>query len=183
MNKSNKKNAIIISSDLVQDHEFIYPYYRLLEEDFKIEVCMLDGKPGNGYFGIPIPPNKDQKVISPEELDYSLYDLLILPGGVKSMEKVRLNKRIIEFIANFQKKETNIVASICSAAQLLISAKIINGKKISGYYSMKDDINNAGAIYTDELAVIDGNIITTAHYKDLGPWMKAVLAQYKKFNL
>ncbi len=45
---------------------------------------------------------------------------------------------------------------------------------------MKDDIENAGAIYTDLPAVIDSKIITTAHYKDLGPWMKAALDLYYK---
>ena len=58
---------------------------------------------------------------------------------------------------------------------LLNSAKIVKGRKIAGYYSMKDDLTNAGAIYTDLPAVIDENIITTAHYKDMGPWMKAVI--------
>ena len=65
---------------------------------------------------------------------------------------------------------------------MLISAKIVKGKKISGYYSMKDDIINAGAEYTDLPAVVDSGIITTAHYKDLGPWMKAVLDEYYKKN-
>ena len=60
--------------------------------------------------------------------------------------------------------------------QLLISAKIVKGKKIAGYYSLEDDITNAGAIYTDKPAVIDGKIVTTAHYKDMGPWMKAALS-------
>ena len=80
----------------------------------------------------------------------------------------------IDFISEFNKKK-KIIASICSAAQLLISAKVVKGRKIAGYYSMKDDLINAGSIYTDLPAVIDENIITTAHYKDMGPWMKAVI--------
>ena len=67
-----------------------------------------------------------------------------------------------------------IIACICSGAQLLISAKVVNNRKIAGYYSMSDDLINAGAIYTDEPVVID-NIITTAHYKDMGPWMREVI--------
>ena len=59
-------------------------------------------------------------------------------------------------------------------------AKIIKGKKIAGYYSLEDDITNAGAIYTDKPAVIDGKIITTAHYKDMGPWMKATLSFFNE---
>ena len=102
------------------------------------------------------------------------YDLLVLPGGVKALEKTRQNKTLIKFISDFHKAD-KVIACICSGAQLLISAKVVKGRKIAGYYSMKDDLINAGAIYTDEPAVVDGKIVTTAHYKDMGPWMKAAL--------
>jgi len=45
---------------------------------------------------------------------------------------------------------------------------------------LEDDIVNAGAIYTDKPAVVDGKIVTTAHYKDLGPWMKAALSFFNE---
>ena len=83
-----------------------------------------------------------------EEVKVSDYDILVLPGGVKAMEKVRQNKNIIDFISKFNEKK-KIIACICSGAQLLISAKIVKGRKIAGYYSMKDDLINAGANYTD----------------------------------
>ena len=83
-----------------------------------------------------------------------------------------------KFISDFD-AQNKIIACICSGAQLLISAKIVKGRKIAGYYSMKDDLINAGAIYTDLPAVVDKNIITTAHYKDMGPWMKAVIKNLK----
>ena len=168
------KKAIIITGNLVQDHEFIYPYYRLLEEGFEIDVCILEGKPVQGILGTSIPPNKDQIIKKIEEVKVDDYSVLVLPGGVKAMEKVRQNKDIIKFISDFD-KEKKIIACICSGAQLLISAKVVKGRKIAGYYSMKDDLINAGANYTDLPAVIDDNIITTAHYKDMGPWMKEVI--------
>ena len=56
-----------------------------------------------------------------------------------------------------------------------IAAELVNDIKIAGYYSMEDDLINAGAIYTDKPAVVDDNIISTAHYKDMGPWMKEVI--------
>ena len=168
------KKGIIISGSLAQDHEFIYPYYRLLEEDIKIDVCLLEGKPVVGILGTTLPPNKEQIIKKIEDIKVADYDVLVLPGGVKAMEKVRQNKDIIKFISDFD-KEKKIIACICSGAQLLISAKIVKGRKIAGYYSMKDDLINAGANYTDLPAVIDDNIITTAHYKDMGPWMKEVI--------
>ena len=166
--------AIIISGNLAQDHEFIYPYYRLLEADFEVDVCMLEGKPVKGFLGTTLPPNKDQPVKSIDDIKVTDYKVLVLPGGVKAMEKVRQEERIIEFISNFNKQK-KIIACICSGAQLLISAKVVKKRKIAGYYSMKDDLINAGAIYTDLPAVVDENIITTAHYKDMGPWMREVI--------
>ena len=173
------KKGIIISGELAQDHEFIYPYYRLLEEGFELDVCMLEGKPVKGFLGTTLPPNKSQKVKKIEEVATKDYSILVIPGGVKAMEKVRQNKKIIEFIAKFN-SEKKLIACICSGAQLLISAKIVKDRKIAGYYSMKDDLINAGAIYTDLPAVVDSNIITTAHYKDMGPWMAEVMNKLKK---
>ena len=173
------KKGVIISGNLAQDHEFIYPYYRLLEEEVKLDVCLLEGKPVSGILGTALPPNKDQAVKRIEDIKVEDYDILVLPGGVKAMEKVRQNLKIIEFISELHKQK-KIIGCICSGAQMLISAKIVSGKKISGYYSMKDDIINAGAEYVDLPAVIDDGIITTAHYKDLGPWMKSVLQEYYK---
>ena len=170
--------AIIISGNLAQDHEFIYPYYRLLEASFLVDVCMLEGKHVKGFLGTNLPPNKDQIVKNIDQIKVEDYDLLVLPGGVKAMEKVRQEKKIIKFISDFDKQK-KIIACICSGAQLLISARIVKERKIAGYYSMKDDLINAGAIYTDEPAVIDENVITTAHYKDMGPWMREVI---KKFD-
>ena len=174
------KKALIISSNLVQDQEFVYPFYRLLEEGFDVDGCLVEGEMVKGILGINIPPNKNHPIIKIEDLNYD-YDFLVLPGGVKSMEKVRLEKKIIDLIRVFDEKKI-VIACIFSAAQLLISAKIVKDRKIAGYYSMKDDLLNAGAIYTDEPAVIDNNIITTAHYKDLGPWMKASLQTYYNIN-
>jgi protease I len=168
------KKAIIVSGALAQDHEFIYPFYRVLEAGFNLDVCIIGGKPTVGILGTTLPPNKDHPVKDIDQVNPKDYDLLIIPGGVKAMEKIRQDKRLIKFISDFYRLD-KVIACICSGAQLLISAKIVKGKKIAGYYSMQDDITNAGAIYTDLPAVIDQKIVTTAHYKDMGPWMKATL--------
>ena len=167
--------AIIISGPLAQDHEFIYPYYRVLEAGFELDVCIIGGNPVKGILGTSLPPNKSHEVKDIGDISTDDYSLLILPGGVKSMEKIRQEIKLINFISEFHKKD-KVIACICSGAQLLISAKVVKGKKIAGYYSMKDDLINAGAIYTDLPAVEDSKIVTTAHYKDMGPWMKKTLS-------
>lgn len=176
-----KKKALFISSSQVQDQEFIYPYFRLLEEGFEIDVFILEQNYVSGILGTTIPPIKNQKLIKLDHINVNNYNFLVLPGGVKSMEKLRQEKKLISIIREFNEQNITI-ACICSAAQLLISAKIVKNRRISGYYSMQDDIINAGGIYTDLPAVIDDNIITTAHYKDLGPWMAAALKVFYEKN-
>ena len=170
--------CLILSGNLVQDHEFIYPYYRLLEENFVVDVALLGGKEVVGILGTKIPPNKDQKIIDIPDVNSNEYDLLIIPGGAKAMEYLR-QENIISDIINEFNDANKVIGSICHGAQLLISANVVKGKKISGYYSIKDDINNAGAEYIDAPFVADGNIISSPHYKYLGNWMKEVISKFK----
>ncbi len=172
------KNALILSGNLVQDHEFIYPFYRLLEDNFSVDVALLGGNPVEGILKTRIPPNKEHPVLSPNDVNIDNYNLLILPGGAKAMEYLRQDQTILNIIKNFYDKKI-LIGSICHGAQLLISAGVVKNKKISGYYSLKDDINNAGAVYSPDGCVEDQGIISSPHYKYLGDWMRQIL---KKFN-
>ena len=160
--------AVIITGRGAQDVEVIYPLYRLQEASYEVDVAVRGKQPCTGIIGIKIEPTKDI-----DDLNIGDYQLLVLPGGVKAMEHMRLDNGILGFIAAFH-ASGRIVASICSGAQLLISAKLVKGRKISGYYSMRDDIVNAGAEFVDGVCV-DDRIVTAPHYRDLGPWMAAVL--------
>lgn len=170
------KKALIITGNLVQDHEFIYPYYRLKEAGYEVTVALKDRKECLGILGTKIPCDNKCEIIMYEEMEcyYPEFDLLIIPGGAKCMEKLRQEQVVLKFIARWD-EEGRIIASICHGAQLLISAKVVKDRCISGYYSIKDDIENAGAVYVDEPVVNNGNIISCPHYKYLGEWMKEVL--------
>lgn len=176
------KKAIIISGELTQDHEFIYPYYRLKGEGFKVITALKDTIPCKGILGTNIPPDKDARIVDYEELNVDDYDLLIIPGGAKAMEKLRQEESVLLFISRFN-ATGKIIASICHGAQLLISAKVVEGRAISGYYSIKDDIVNAGADYIDSPYVRDKNIISCPHYKYLGEWMNEVIKEYENKNI
>ena len=90
------------------------------------------------------------------------------------MEILRLDNKIIKIIKEFNDKN-KIIAATCSAVMMLISAKIIKGKKVAGYYAWKDDVENAGGIFVDKPCVIDKNIVTSPHYKYVGEWMKGLI--------
>ena len=168
--------ALIITGNLVQDHEFIYPYYRLKEAGYDVIVALKDRKECLGILGTKIPCDNECEIITYEDLDfcYDAFDLVIIPGGAKCMEKLRQEQNVLDFIYEYVATGKTL-GSICHGAQLLISAKVVKGKSISGYYSIRDDIINAGAEYVDAPFVIDENIISCPHYKYLGEWMKEVI--------
>ena len=120
--------VLILSGSLVQDHEFIYPYYRLFEENFNVDVCLLGNQPVAGILGTRIPPNKDHVLTNLEDVNINNYNLLIIPGGAKAMEYLRQDENILKIISDFN-HQNKIIGSICHGAQLLISAKIVKGKK------------------------------------------------------
>jgi protease I len=99
------------------------------------------------------------------------------------MEHMRLDVELLNALATMY-HNGSVIAAICSGAQLLISAKLVRERRISGYYSIRDDIENAGATFVDAPAVVDARIVTSPHYKFLGHWMKAVLetAQASRFQ-
>ena len=70
------KRAVIISGNLAQDHEFIYPYYRLLEEGVIVDVCLLEGVPVKGILGTTLPPNKDQ-IVKKRDINIRIFIFLL----------------------------------------------------------------------------------------------------------
>jgi protease I len=163
------RNALILTGKYVQDHEYIYPYYRLNEAGYLVDVAV---------------PNKDEEVLTfngikvlatknISEVNVDNYELLVIPGGAKAMEYLRTNKEVLSIVSLFNERN-KYIASICHGAQLLISAGLVKGRRISGYYSIADDIRNAGGEFVDGV-VRDRNIISAPHYKYLGAWMGVTL--------
>ena len=170
--------ALIITSQFVQDHEFIYPFYRLKEEGVEVDVYNQSDQIVKGFFGTKVPPQKDDNIIFLKDVNVDDYDLLVLPGGVKSMEMLRLDTKAIETVKIFNDKN-KLIAAICSGTMMLISADIIKNKKVTGYYAWKQDIINAGGKFVDIPCIEDGNLITSPHYKYNGEWMKLVISKLK----
>ena len=159
--------ALIITGKYVTDSEYTYALYRLQEEGIETHVATLDGQDTTGILGEKVKATHCIADVKAED-----YDLLILPGGAKAMEYLRQSIIVLQVIRQFQLKT---IGAICHGTQLLISAGLVNGGRISGYYSIKDDITNAGGEFVDAPFVTNGKIVTSPHYKHLGHWMKEVL--------
>lgn len=175
------KKSLIITWEKYQDHELIYPYYSLKEHGY--EVTLMANQEGRifGSLGSHMNCDVTTKVLEDVETRSQFlenYEILLVPGGVKALEKLRQEKGVLEFIREWNSKNKTIF-SICNGAQLLISAKILNGRTISGYYSIDTDIENAGATYDRNPVVVDGNIISCPHYDFMGDWMRTAFETHE----
>jgi len=172
--------ALIITWEKFQDHEVIYPYYRLLEEGFEVDIMSNVLGKFHGILGTNMESDRlTTDLNDPDTAAAYLreYDFLVIPGGVKALEKLRQERGVLQFI-NTWNANNKVIASTCHGAQLLISSKVVAGRRVSGYYSIRDDINNAGAQYVDAPAVTDKNLISSPHYKWMGEWMKEAIRVY-----
>ncbi len=164
----------IITGPGFEDPEVIYPYYRLLEEGYTVDIITSNDKQVHGKHGFPMTPTKKYS-----DLDVNFYDGVIIPGGHEAPDRVRQVEEILSFIKKMD-REGKVISSTCHGPWVLISADIIKGKNVTCYKGMKDDLINAGGNYTQAPVVIDGNIITSDHPRNLGPWMKATINLLKE---
>lgn len=169
------KKAMILTWEKFQDHELIYPYYSLKEHGF--EVTLVANKLGKIYGSLGTHMNCDLTTLMFEDAVWRKkyleeYELLVIPGGVKALEKLRQEQGVCTFVKEWD-TACKTIFSICNGAQLLISAKAVRGKRLSGYYAIQIDIENAGGFYDKGPVVIDGNIVSCPHYDFMGEWLAA----------
>jgi len=179
------KKALIITWEKYQDHELIYPYYSLKENGYN--VTLMANKIGKiwGSLGTHMPCDVETSLFLDKATRQEFinnYEILLVPGGVKALEKVRQEKGVLEFIKEWDQLGKTIF-SVCNGAQLLISAKILKGRTLSGYYSIDIDIENAGATYSKGPVVVDKNIISCPHYDFMGEWMRTAYEIHNKRNI
>jgi protease I len=174
------KKAVILTWSGFQDHELVYPYYRLLGAGYEVKIVSdKRDELGRTYgiFGLNMPCHMNyQEFYNEADEILSSWDLLLLPGGVKSLEKLRQETEAIAFVTKWN-ETGKVISSTCHGAQLLISARIVEGRTIAGYYSIGVDIENAGAHYSKEPVVVSGNIVSSPHYDHMGIWMETTLAE------
>lgn len=168
------KVAIFIE-DFVEDVEFIYPYYRFKEEKFTVEVISTEIKVFKGKKGCSFKSQKSIRDVDPED-----YDILFIPGGY-APDRLRRYPEVLNFVRRVNELG-RIIGAVCHGPWVLISAGIIKNKKVTGFFAIKDDIENAGAIYTGNPVERDGNIFTGTDPEHMPELLKEIIkeAQRKK---
>ena len=167
MTLEGKKVALLVE-DVYEDLEFWYPYYRLKEAGCEVEVLGA-GKDAyeskHGYVA-----KVDQAV---DDVSAGDFDGVIIPGGY-SPDKMRRHEPMVDFVRQMH-RDGKVVAAICHAGWMLASAGILEDKRATSFFSIKDDMLNAGCDWVDEAVVKDDNIITSRNPDDLPAFLPAIL--------
>jgi len=168
-------NIAVIIDDLFVDVEYLKPAAAFKRAGHNLtHIGLKEGKTIKGeYQGTKVRIEKAVKDVSVDE-----FDALFIPGGY-SPDKLRADDQAVKFVEKFVKSDKPIFA-ICHAPQLLITAKALEGRKITGYKSIIQDIINAGAEYIDQEVVIDKNIISSRNPGDIPAFIKASLQKIGK---
>jgi protease I len=117
----------------------------------------------------PAQPDVDVGEVRAEDLD-----AIVIPGGVKCPDLLRRHEGVLDLVRRAFGKG-KVVASICHAAWVPISAGIVEGRRMTCYFSVRDDVVNAGADYEDSSVVRDGNLISSRHPGDLPDFCSTII--------
>ena len=112
--------------------------------------------------------------ITMDEASADDFDALVLPGGVRNPDRLRLHDNVIELIKDFD-RQGKAIGAICHAPWLLVEADLLRGRTATSWPSIRTDLRNAGARLVDEPAVTDGNIVTSRNPRDVEAFTMAVI--------
>lgn len=163
------KRVIILAEEMYNEYEYWYPYYRLKEAG--ADVTVVGSGSSETYkskSGLLV--NVDT---SADQVSAADYDGIVIPGGY-APDLMRRYPSMVKLVKDFF-EAGKVVAAICHAGWMLASAEIVQGKTVTCFFSIKDDLIHAGANYVDQEVVVDGNLITSRKPDDLPAFMRAVI--------
>jgi protease I len=163
------KRVLAFVDDEFEDLEMWYPVLRLREEGAIVDVIGPEkGKKYIGKYGVPLIAD-----LAFDDVVSTDYDGLYVPGGW-APDKLRRYATVIRLTQEFH-AAAKPIAHICHAGWVLASAKICQGYTMTSTPGIKDDLENAGAIWVDEEVVVDRNIVSGRRPPDLPAFMRAFI--------
>ncbi|HEY8476119.1 MAG TPA: type 1 glutamine amidotransferase domain-containing protein [Chloroflexota bacterium] len=171
MELSGKRVAILAENNY-EDLELWYPLYRLKEAGAEV-VVVGAAESHTSKHGYPVKVD-----LHADQADASRFDAVIIPGGYAPdlMRRHASMVRLVRDAFNAGK----VVAAICHAGWMLVSADVLRGKTATCFFSIKDDVVNAGAKYVDQEVVRDGNLITSRMPKDLPAFCREIIGALRE---
>ena len=175
MGKLDGKIVAMLTENGFEEVELTSPKKALEDAGAKVEIISPQKDKVKGWshdhWSIELPVDKN---ISDAKFDD--YDALVLPGGVLNPDKLRRDKQSVAFARQFL-EAGKPVGAICHGPQLLIETKMLNGRSMTSYASVKTDLENAGATWYDKEVVVDNGLVTSRSPEDLAAFNKKVIEE------
>lgn len=164
------KRIAILAEANYEDLELWYPFYRLREEGAETFVVGT-GSAGSypSKHGYPVKVDAEADTVSAAQ-----FDAIVVPGGF-APDRLRRYSSVLKLVKDAD-DQGKVIAAICHAAWVLISAQVIRGRTATCVRAIKDDVINAGANYVDQDVVRDGNIVTSRTPDDLPAFCRELIA-------
>ena len=178
MSSLSNARILIVATDGFEEWELFGPRQILQQRGAEVVLASLDLNP------IQATVHDDPgKTIRPDltidDAKADDFDALILPGGVRNPDTLRMHKNVIDLIKAFDRQKKPIGA-ICHGPRLLVEADLLRGRTATSWPSIRTDLRNAGARVIDEAAVTDSNIITSRNPDDVEAFTNSVIALVEK---
>lgn len=180
MAELKQTRVLMIAADGFETVELFEPKKALEAAGATVTLASIKTDPIQGMKGDIEKAETATPDLTLEDVDVDDYDALVLPGGVANPDKLRTEARAVEIVQDFMDDE-KIVAAICHAPWLLVEADVIDGRRVTGFQSIRTDLENAGAdVEDEEEVVVDGNLITSRCPDDIPAFNQAIIAALGK---
>jgi len=178
MKSLQSKKVAVLTENGFEEIELTSPKQALEEAGATVHIISPQKGKVKGWdhdhWSIELPVDK-----TVDEADASEYDALVLPGGVLNPDKLRLNKRAVDFAQQFL-ESGKPVAAICHGPQTLIETGLLEGRTMTSYPSVKTDLANAGVDWVDREVVVDNGLVTSRTPKDLQAFNKKMIEEIRE---
>ena len=167
------KRVAVLAENMYEDLELWYPLIRLREAGAEVlVVAPTAGATYKSKHGLEVKAD-----LAAEAAKAKQFDAVVIPGGF-APDYMRRTEAMVKFVKDAN-DEGKIVAAICHAGSMLVSAKVLRGKTVTCYKSIKDDVINAGGKYVDKAVVRDGDLITSRVPDDLPAFCSEIIDSLK----
>jgi protease I len=178
MPRISKARVLIVATDGFEEWELFGPKQILEGRGAEVVLASLKTDPIQATVhddpGRTIRPD-----MTVDEANADDFDALVLPGGVRNPDTLRLHGNVIDLIRAFH-GQGKPVAAICHGPWLLVEADLLRGRSATSWPSIRTDLRNAGANVVDDAAVTDGNIVTSRNPQDVEEFTNAIVALVEK---
>jgi protease I len=173
MSRISEARVLIVATDGFEDSELFGPRQILQQRGAEVVLASLKLDPIQGCVHDD-PSRAIRPDLTIDDANAGDFDALLLPGGVRNPDQLRLHSNVIALIQAFD-DAAKPIGAICHAPWLLVEADLLEGRRATSWPSIRTDVRNAGAILVDEPAVTDGNIVTSRNPGDVEAFTSAIV--------